>query len=46
MVIAQKMGAVQVRLDEAQKRLIIAATEFKVIEKLKENHWNAWKSQS
>jgi flagellar FliJ protein len=45
MSITQTMAALQVRLEEARKRLLAAARDHKAIEKLKEKHWQAWNTE-
>jgi flagellar FliJ protein len=43
--IAERMAAVQIKLDEARRALIAAATERKVLEKLREKQEFAWRQE-
>ena len=46
MGIAQKMGAIQVQIDQAKKNLAEAAKRKKVLEKLRERQLERWREQA
>src|SRR6266567_2151725 len=45
MELAERMAAVQIKLDEARRALVQAATERKVLEKLRERQELAWREE-